>query len=80
MSPLQIMMSNGRYYVIAKNERKSTTQDFLFYRIDLMNKIKIIKTKRRDVQGQVEWKDPQKFLISNPFFYSGEKRRHCNWI
>lgn len=73
VSPLQIMMSNGRYYVIAKNERKSTTQDFLFYRIDLMNKIKIIKTKRRDEQGQVEWKDPQKFLISNPFFYSGEK-------
>lgn len=30
VSPLQIMMSNGRYYVIAKNERKSTTQDFLF--------------------------------------------------
>lgn len=73
VSPLQIMMSNGRYYVIAKNERKSTTQDFLFYRIDLMNKIKIIKTKRRDVQGQVEWKDPQKFLISTPFFYFGEK-------
>ena len=73
VSPLQIMMSNGRYYVITKNERKSTTQDFLFYRIDLMNEIKIIKTKRRDVQGQVEWKDPQRFLISNPFFYSGEK-------
>ena len=71
VSPLQIMMSNGRYYVIAKNE--STTQDFLFYRIDLMNEIEIIETKRRDVQGQVEWKDPQKFLISNPFFYSGEK-------
>lgn len=73
VSPLQIMMSNGRYYVITKNERKSTTQDFLFYRIDLMNEIEIIKTKRRDVQGQVEWKDPQRFLISNPFFYSGEK-------
>ena len=65
VSPLQIMMSNGRYYVIAKNE--STTQDFLFYRIDLMNEIEIIEAKRRDVQGQVEWKDPQKFLISNPF-------------
>ena len=73
VSPLQIMMSNGRYYVIAKNERKSTTQDFLFYRIDLMEEIEIKETKRRDVQGQVEWKNPQKFLISNPFFYSGEK-------
>ena len=73
VSPLQIMMSNGRYYVIAKNERKSTTQDFLFYRIDLMDEIEIIETKRKDVQGQVEWKNPQKFLISNPFFYSGEK-------
>lgn len=73
VSPLQIMMSNGRYYVIAKKERKSTTQDFLFYRIDLMEEIEIKETKRRDVQGQVEWKNPQKFLISNPFFYSGEK-------
>lgn len=73
VSPLQIMMSNGRYYVIAKNERKSTTQDFLFYRIDLMEEIEIKETKRKDVQGQVEWKNPQKFLISNPFFYSGEK-------
>ena len=73
VSPLQIMMSNGRYYVIAKNERKFRTQDFLFYRIDLMDEIEIIETKRRDVPGKVEWKDPQKFLISNPFFYSGEK-------
>ena len=72
-SPLQIMMSNGRYYVIVKNERKFRTQDFLFYRIDLMDEIEIIETKRRDVSGKVEWKNPQKFLISNPFFYSGEK-------
>ena len=73
VSPLQIMMSNGRYYVIVKNARKFRTQDFLFYRIDLMDEIEIIETKRRDVPGKVEWKDPQKFLISNPFFYSGEK-------
>lgn len=61
MSPLQIMMSNGRYYVIAKKERKSTTQDFLFYRIDLMEEIEIKETKRRDVQGQVEWKIHRNF-------------------
>lgn len=73
MSPLQIMMSNGRYYVIVKNERKLRTQDFLFYRIDLMDEIEIIETKRRDVHGQGEWKNPQKFLVSNPFFYSGKK-------
>ena len=38
-----------------------------------IEEIEIKETKRRDVQGQVEWKNPQKFLISNPFFYSGEK-------
>ena len=73
VSPLQIMMSNGRYYVIAKNERKFQTQDFLFYRIDLMDEIEIIKTQKSSVSRQGEWKNPQKFLISNPFFYSGEK-------
>lgn len=72
-SPLQIMMSNGLYYLIVKNERKFRTQDFLFYRIDLMDEIEIIETKRREVTGKVEWKDPQKYLISNPFFYSGKK-------
>ena len=39
VSPLQIIMSNGRYYVIVKNERKFQTQEFLFYRIDLMDEI-----------------------------------------
>ena len=73
VSPLQIIMSNGRYYVIVKNERKFQTQEFLFYRIDLMDEIEIIETKRRDVHGQGEWKNPQKFLVSNPFFYSGKK-------
>lgn len=72
VSPQQIMMSNGRYYVIVKNERTSG-QDFLFYRIDLMDEIEIIKTQKSSVPRQGEWKKPQKFLISNPFFYSGKK-------
>ena len=73
VSPLQIMMSNGRYYVIVKNERKFQKQEFFFYRIDLMDEIEIIETKRRDAPGKSEWKNPKKFLISNPFFYSGKK-------
>ena len=73
MSPLQIIMSNGRYYVIVKNERKFQTQEFLFYRIDLMDEIEIIETKRKDAPRKYEWKNSQKFLIANPFFYSGKK-------
>ena len=73
VSPLQIIMSNGRYYVIVKNERKFQTQEFLFYRIDLMDEIEIIETKRKDAPRKYEWKNSQKFLIANPFFYSGKK-------
>ena len=43
------------------------------YRIDLMDEIEIIETKRKDAPRKYEWKNSQKFLIANPFFYSGKK-------
>ena len=68
VSPLQIMMSNGRYYLMAK---KVHVSDFLFYRIDLMSEIQVLDNlKSKEVQNS-EWTNPQKFMTANPYFYSG---------
>lgn len=70
VSPFQIMMSNGRYYLMAKNRK--IKKGFLFYRVDLMDEIEILNNQKSDDVEQDEWGNPQKFLIANPFFYAGE--------
>lgn len=74
VSPVQIMMSNGRYYLMAKNRKIANLKGFLFYRIDLMDEIIILDNQKSDdIQG-CEWRDPQKFLTANPYFYSGKEK------
>ena len=61
VSPFQIMMNNGRYYLMAKNKKILDKKGFLFYRIDLMDEIEILNNQRSDDIEQNEWKNPQKF-------------------
>lgn len=68
VSPFQIMMSNGRYYLMAK---KVNVPDFLFYRIDLMSEIQILDNLKSEEVQNSEWMNPQKFMTANPYFYSG---------
>jgi hypothetical protein len=72
VSPFQIMMSNGRYYLMAKNKKVPDKKGFLFYRVDLMDEIEILNNQRSDDIEQNEWSNPQKFLTANPYYYSGE--------
>lgn len=68
VSPFQIMMSNGRYYLMAK---KVHVSDFLFYRIDLMSEIQVLDNLKSEEVQNSEWINPQKFITANPYFYSG---------
>lgn len=74
VSPYQIMMSNERYYLMAggRLQRKKKQDNFLFYRIDLMDKIKILD-ERIDNSSCQEWKNPAKFMTANPYFFSGKR-------
>ena len=71
VSPLQIMMNNGRYYLMAVLKRK--IKKFFYFRIDLMAEIIVLDTQKSEESENKEWKDPQKFLCANPYFYSGDK-------
>ena len=73
VSPFQIMMSNGRYYLMAKNKKVKYSGSFLFYRIDLMDEIEVLKNEKADEIGKKEWENPQKFMTAYPYFYSGDK-------
>ena len=76
VSPVQIMMSNGRYYLMAKNRKITNLKGFLFYRIDLMDEIIILDNQKSDDIQDYEWLDPQKFLTANPYFYSGKEKEN----
>lgn len=68
VSPYQIMMSNGRYYLIATDDENEKVK---YYRIDLMFGIEKLDEKRKSV-AEKKWENPSKYMVSNPYLYSGE--------
>ena len=68
VSPYQIMMSNGRYYLIATDDENEKVK---YYRIDLMFGIEKLDEKRKSV-AEKKWGNPSKYMVSNPYLYSGE--------
>ena len=73
VSPVRVIMSNGRYYLLALS-KKMPGGDTLFFRVDLMDEIDILDNERAEYPTSNEWNNPKKFLIANPYFYSGEKK------
>ena len=62
------MMSNGRYYLIATDDENEKVK---YYRIDLMFGIEKLDEKRKSV-AEKKWGNPSKYMVSNPYLYSGE--------
>lgn len=72
VSPLEMVLSNGRYYMIAAN---GDSDKLKFYRIDLMTDIRQLKDRARRREEFNELKSFQRssFMRKHPFMYGGQE-------
>lgn len=76
ISPYDIIMSNGKYYLLGENTKKEEDISFKMYRIDLMTDVKItraIASSKREEYIEAG-NDLYKYRVENPYMYGGELR------
>lgn len=82
VSPYQIIMSNGRYYLMASDvamnkSKKDGEKDLKYkiYRVDLITQLEVLKNQRaisKDEGGAPELHDISKYVAENPYMFSGK--------
>lgn len=72
-SPYDIIVSNGRYYLLASNMKSHQSGCYTIYRIDLMTEVRITRAvadSKRDV-GLRDTDNLAKHRIENPYLFTG---------
>lgn len=77
-SPLDLIMSNGRYYMLGTDPdtQKMRNLKYKLYRVDLMTDLAINRDNAitRDQVGIKDTDDIFKYRIENPYMFSGETK------
>lgn len=75
-SPYDIVVSNGKYYLLAANNYLEQKGTYTIYRIDLMTDVKITRAvaKSKSEAGLTATDNLTKHRVENPYMFTGDVR------